>query len=56
MLIVILMASMAIISVTAAKADVVVRPCWATEQEDGQTFWYYYWHGQKYHVDPKGQH
>jgi hypothetical protein len=56
MFIVILVALFGIVSIAAAKADVVVRPCWVAEQEDSQTFWYYYWHGQKYHVDPKGQH
>jgi hypothetical protein len=49
----------ALISVFAsptASADVVVEPRWAAEQLDGQVYWYYYWHGQKYYVDPAGQH
>ena len=52
----VLMAWMAVFTASTAKADVVVRPQWAAEQVDGQVYWYYYWHGQKYHVDPAGQH
>ena len=53
---VILMAWMAVLVVPSAKADVVVRPRWVTEQIDGQDYLFYYWHCQKYHVDSAGQH
>lgn len=47
---------MAAFTMPTAKADVVVRPQWAAEQVEGQIHWYYYWQGQKYHVDSAGQH
>jgi hypothetical protein len=52
----VLIAWMAVFAMPTAKAEVVVRPQWTAEQVDGQVQWYYYWHGQKYHVDPAGQH
>ena len=52
----VLVALISIFAAPTANADVVVRPHWAAEQLDGQVHWDYYWHGQKYHVDPAGQH
>ena len=40
----------------ACRADVVVRPQWTTEQVGGDVQTFYYWHGQKYHVDSAGKH
>jgi hypothetical protein len=52
----VLVALISIFAAPTVKGDVVVRPHWAAEQFDGQVYWYYYWHGQKYHVDTAGQH
>jgi hypothetical protein len=46
----------AVFAALPVQADVVVRPQWAAEQVDGQVHWYYYWHGQKFHVDSAGRH
>jgi hypothetical protein len=53
---VVFVAGIAVFHSSPAKAEVVVRPQWASEQSDGQAHWHYYWRGQKYHVDPAGQH
>ncbi len=52
----VLVTLISIFATPTATADVVVRPCWVSEQSGGQVYWYYYWHGQKFHVDPAGQH
>ncbi len=52
----VLVALISIFATPMADGDVVVRPHWAAEQLDGQVYWYYYWRGQKYYVDPAGQH
>jgi hypothetical protein len=52
----VLVAGVTVFHPSSAVAEVVIRPQWVAEQPDGQTQWYYYWRGQKYHVDPAGQH